>query len=183
MESPKSAPRANPIYLDPVKVGAALKEVGIDYQEIESKEVETRWFRDHVSETDVFVWFGQNRKIIKQQVSVMGLIAEWNILEGVRTGMIMESEISAQDLMQSGLTPDDTASEVIHFDGKVQQRTLATAISILKNSTSIEPELMSMVLSNFGQATPFQGFPVKAEGAKTSLWLKAKNAILSCFKK
>src|SRR5690606_33542894 len=132
----------------------------------DSREIQTRWFRDASSETDVFVWFGQNRQIIKQQVSMMGLIAEWNIVEGVRTGMILESEISARDLQMSGLTPDNTASEVIHFDSSVQQRTLSMAISIIKSSKTIGQDLVQMLLKNFGQAIPFEKKFIDEDGPK-----------------
>lgn len=156
-----------PLFLDPVKVGASLIEVGIDYQEIESKQIETRWFRDQISETDVFVWMSKDRRMIKQQVTVMGLLTEWNALDGVRTGVMLESELSARDLMQSGLTPDATASEAIHFDKNPQQRTLDISISILKNMTCAEPELKELMLRQFNQGTGF----------------KIKNFFLSCFKK
>lgn len=153
-----------PIYLDLEKVGASLVEVGIDYQEIETREVETRWFRDPISETEVFVWMNKNRKMIKQQVLVMGLLTEWNILDGVRTGVILESELSAKDLAQSGLTPDSTASESIHFDKKPQARTLDISISILKNMTCVEPELKELMLRQFNQGV-------------------RKKSFLSCFRK
>lgn len=175
-----------PIYFDPVKVGASLKEVGIDYQEIESREIETRWFRDSQSETDVFVWMNKDKKMIKQQVSVMGLLTEWNLLDGVRTGVIMESEMSAHELMQNGLTPGDTASEVIHFDKKVQQRTLGMAISILKSMTCLEAELMDKMLKNFNQGVPFPDVKLPESLQKipqNSLWLRVKGFISSCFKK
>ncbi len=176
------------LYLDPCKVGAALVEVGVDFQKIDSREIQTRWFRDALSETDVFVWVGQNKKILKQQVSMMGLIAEWNIMDGVKTGMIMESEISAKDLQESGLTPDDTASEVIRFDEKVQPRTLGIAISIIENSKTIEPVLIDYMLKNFrqhsllGKMSHFTESK-RSQSSKSSLWLRAKTFILSCFRK
>jgi hypothetical protein len=174
-----------PRYLDPVKVGASLIEVGVDYQEIESREVQTRWFRGHQSETDVFVWMNRDLKMIKLQVSVMGLVAEWNILDGVRTGMILESEMNSKDLMENGLTPDDTASEVIHFDKSTQKRTLDISLSILKNMTCVEPELKALMLRNFSQGLSFEGIPERLAQKlpKGNLWVGIKAFILSCFKK
>jgi hypothetical protein len=174
-----------PIYLDPVKIGASLIEVGVDYQEIESREVQTRWFRGQSSETDVFVWLNKELKMIKQQISFMGLIAEWNILDGVRTGMMMESEILSKDLSENGLTADDTASEVIQFDKKIQKRTLDISLSILKNMNCVEPDLKALMIKNYNQGQGFENFPEKlAEHLPQSpLWLKVKKFILSCFKK
>jgi hypothetical protein len=176
--------QTSPFYLDPVKVGASLIEVGVDYQEIESREVQTRWFRGQASETDVFVWMNSDLKMIKQQISVMGLVAEWNILDGVRTGMILESELHSKDLMENGLTPDDTASEVIHFDKSTQKRTLEISLSILKNMTCLEPELKALMLKNFNQGVAFEGFPERISRVmpQGNLWLKVKEFILSCFK-
>lgn len=182
MQQKQGLEKSSPIYLDTAKVGASLKEVGIDYQEIELREVETRWFRDQQSETDVFVWMGKDKKMIKQQVVVMGLLTEWNVLDGVRTGMIMESEISAQDLATNGLTPDDTASEIIHFDKNPQQRTLGMALSILKNTTCVEPELMHVMLKNFHQGLPYQSGLVQSLPHHNA-WAKIKKFILSCLKK
>jgi len=178
--------KSTPIFLDPVKVGSSLKEVGVDYQEIESRQVETRWFRDQISETDVFVWMNKDRKMIKQQVSVMGLLTEWNVLDGVRTGVILESELNAQDLMQSGLTPDDTASETIHFDKNPQQRTLDISISILKNMTCVESELKELMLRQFNQGSGFSignSQIVSKDFWRLPLLVRVKNFFLSCFKK
>lgn len=180
-----SPPKVAPIYLDPAKVGASLIEVGVDYQEIESREVQTRWFRGQSSETDVFVWMNRDLKIIKQQISFMGLVAEWNILDGVRTGMILESEMNSKDLLENGLTPDDTASEVIHFDKNTQKRTLDISMSILKNMTCVETELKALMLKNFNQGLAFEGFPerINQNLPPNNLWLTVKGFILSCFKK
>jgi hypothetical protein len=177
--------QTSPFFLDPEKVGASLIEVGVDYQEIESREVQTRWFRGQSSETDVFVWMNRDLKMIKQQISVMGLIAEWNILDGVRTGMIMESELSSKDLTENGLTPDTTASEVIQFDKSTQKRTLDISLSILKNMTCLEPELKALMLKNFNQGVAFEGFPERRSAGVPSrnLWLTVKEFFLSCFKK
>jgi hypothetical protein len=107
--------------------------------------------------------------------------------------MIMESEMSAQDLMHNGLTPDDSASEVIHFDKHPQQRTLEMALSILKNTTCVEPELMEKMLKNFHQGLPFQSglsFPdvklmdrIVRSLPHNNAWVKIKKFFLSCFKK
>lgn len=173
------------IFLDPVKLGASLVEVGVDYQEIESREVQTRWFRGPQTETDVFLWMNKDLKIIKLQVSVMGLVGEWNILDGVRTGMILESELSSKDLSENGLTPDDTASEVIQFDKSIQKRTLDISLSIIKNMNCLEPDLKALMLKNLGQGVDFLSFPERlTQGLpESSLWQTAKKFFLSCFKK
>jgi hypothetical protein len=101
--------------------------------------------------------------------------------------VILESEMSSQDLMQNGLTPDDTASEAIHFDRVPQQRTLDITLSILNNMTCVESDLKTLMLRHFNQAVPFQKIPEKiAEklpSGHRSLVSRVKNLILSCFKK
>lgn len=182
----KISPVQNPpIYLDPAKIGPTLIEVGVDYQEIESREVQTRWFRGQASETDVFVWMNKDLKIIKQQISFMGLVAEWNILDGVRTGLMMESELSSEVLEENGLTPDTTASEAIQFDKSTQKRTLNIAVSIIKNMTCLEKDLKALILKNFNQGVAFEGFPERVEQTPTSksFWLTVKSFIMSCYKK
>lgn len=179
---PKSESKNTPIFLDPAKVGASLKEVGIDYQEIESREVETRWFRDPISETDVFVWLNKDRRMIKQQVSIMGLLTEWNIMDGVRTGMILESEISSQDLRENGLTPDNgTTSESIRFDRDPQQRTLDISLAILKNMTCVDSDLKDLMLRQFNQGISVA--TMQKSDQKPNILHRAKALILSCLKK
>lgn len=184
-QSSKPAESGVPIYFDPIKVGTSLKEVGVDFQEIDEKEIVTRWFRDQKSETDVFVWMNKDRKIIKQQISVMGQLVEWNILEGVRTGVILESEFSSQNLMENGLTSGDSASEIIRFDKTTQLRTLELGLSILKHTTCVEPELMGKMIDNFNQGFSFRAFASLQDlhVSKNPLVTRIKKFFLSCFRK
>lgn len=184
-QSLKSEEIGTPIYFDPIKVGASLKEVGLDYQEIDDKEIVTRWFRDQKSETDIFVWLNKDQKIIKQQISTMGQLTEWNILDGVRTGVILESEFSAHTLMENGLTSGDSASEVIRFDKSIQLQTLNMGLAILKHTTCVEPDLMSRVTAHFHQGLPYSVFVSLKEpqSQPMSLGARIKRFFLSCLSK
>ncbi len=177
---PKSNENGSPIYFDPARVGISLIEVGIDFQEIDEKEITTRWFRDQKSETDVFIWLNKSGQIIKQQVSVMGQLIEWNIVEGVRTGVMLESEFSTQNLMENGLTSGDSASEIIRFDKSVQTQSLELGLSILKHTRSVDPKLLEKMITNFNQGLSFKAFSLRKKFQPKQGWLAR---ILSCLRK
>lgn len=162
---------ARSIYFDPVRIGQSLREIGIDYLKVESKEIETRWFQHAESETDVFVWFDKNQQIIKQQASHMGHLVEWNIIDGLKTGYLMEAE-----LVQGQVNAQDyPASEVIHFDKVVHKQTLKNMISIVQNMQCLSDEVKERVLKNF------QRYPDASEASDKpqNFW----NKLLSVFKK
>ena len=157
-----------PIYFNPQKVGSQMREIGVDFLRLESSDdIETRWFREPLTETDVFIWFNKNKKIIKQQVSIMGLLIEWNIVEGVRTGMVMESEI----------LQEQPASEHIHFDQNIQPNTIETAISVIYGMTCIQKQLQQKLIQNFSQ--------VQVPVLQGEWWLRLNilRWITSCFRK
>lgn len=138
--------QASPLYFDPVKIGQNLQEVGIDYLQVEAKEIETRWFRHAESETDVFVWFDKTKKIIKQQVSHMGQLTEWNIIDGLKTGCLFEAElVNGQEAEANG----HPASEVIQFDREIQAHTLKNALKIIENMSCLSSEIKEAVTLNF----------------------------------
>jgi hypothetical protein len=177
----KASTKVQPIYFDPQKLGGALKEVGIDYTKVESREIETRWFRDDSGDTDVFIWLNKEKSIIKQQTSIMGQLVEWNIIEGLKTGMIMEDEILKSD--QKDQLPQ---SELIYFDKIVQQQAVLMANNVIQYMT-IDVELKSRLLKNFAKDAPlglrlFQtGLPT-ADDKKSfiSVWIQR---IIGCFRK
>jgi hypothetical protein len=142
-------PKVLPTYLNLQKIGASLKEVGSDYLKVESREVETKWFRDTSGEIDVFIWFNKEKKIIKQQVCIMGQIAEWNMVEGNKTGMLIEDEINKEDVKDQ-----QTASERIVFDNVVQVSTLLTSISMVKNMDCLEEDLKRKVVGLYERGVP-----------------------------
>jgi hypothetical protein len=175
----KASTKVQPIYFDPQRVGASLKEVGIDYTKVESREIETRWFRDASGETDVFIWLNKEKTIIKQQSSIMGQLVEWNIVEGLKTGMVLENE-----LIKSDGKDQLPQSELIYFDKIVQPQAVLMAINVIKHM-AIDDELKNHLLKNFQREAPlglklFQnGYSEQPRGFISS-WIQR---IIGCFRK
>jgi hypothetical protein len=111
---------------DPKSLGESFKEMAVDYIETEDSNLQSRWF---VSDwdADIFIWTDVNKKpkavqdeIIKYQISFFGQIVEWSIFDGVRTGLIIENEIS-----------DEPHSEIIEFDLTPQEKSIEQARRVL----------------------------------------------------
>ena len=57
----------------------------------EDHDLEGHWYHS-ARDLDLYIWKDESHTIIKQQLSFSGLIAEWNIVEGVKTGTLSDDE-------------------------------------------------------------------------------------------
>ncbi len=136
----------------PEKVGISMEAVGTDFIQMQEKEIQTKWFRSHETETDIFVWYDSQGKTIKQQVIHMGVVVEWNILDGVRTGILFDTEIQpAVKNTQTGEEASEAVSESIQYDNIIQRQCLITALEIVKHSKCIDGDLRANLFRNFSQ--------------------------------
>ena len=78
-------------YYDPEQMAQKLKEMSFDVIETESQNVYSRWYQSE-DQLDVYLWFHEKENLIKQQVCFFGQLAEWNIVDGLKTGIVMEKE-------------------------------------------------------------------------------------------
>ncbi len=99
----------------------------MDYIETEDSNLKSRWFQSDW-DADLFIWTDVNKtgekttqEVIKYQLSFFGQIVEWSIFDGVRTGGIIESEISGEE-----------PSEIIEFDKVPQAPSIAQAQRLLR---------------------------------------------------
>lgn len=130
-------------FFDPKIAGRTLKEVGVDYLKMESRDVKTRWFHGEPG-TDLFLWMDPSDEILKQQVSFHGLIVEWSIVDGLRTGMVIEEDSGQVDIK---------ASEIIRFDEKVQNTSVDYAIETVRWVEGLEPAAKAQLIENFENRT------------------------------
>ncbi len=119
-------------------IAHSLAEVAVDLIKSEDRNIESRWFHSPM-DADLFFWRDDQKNIIKQQMTFYGQLVEWNVVEGVRTGVIIEDEGRAQ----RGGTP------MIRFDTQLQKHTVDQGVSIIENMTVLRPEDKSLLLSNF----------------------------------
>lgn len=125
---------------DPQKLGASLKEVASEVIQTESQDVTSRWFHSDWG-CDLFLWFDERRNIIKQQVSFCGQIVEWNVVEGVKTGYILENE--------DALDPNKNASQVIRFDETPVKTSISQALDLIGYSYALNEIERQIVKKNF----------------------------------
>lgn len=130
-----------PYYFDPARAGKSLKEVGVDYLQIESRNITSRWFHSN-EDVDLFIWLDEFQQIIKQQVSFCGQIVEWNMLDGLKTGVIIEEEFGDSKKVES--------SEIIQFDKQLQNDAIQLAIQVVQGIDKIEENVRLLILTNFG---------------------------------
>jgi hypothetical protein len=134
----------NAVYFEPAQAGRSLKEVGVDFLDIENQRITSRWFRSGM-DVDLFIWLDAQNKVIKQQMSFCGQIVEWNILDGLKTGAVIEEESSETD--SNG---ENNSSEVIRFDQKPQAQAIRMALEVIQNMEPLNVEEKNDLLTNFG---------------------------------
>lgn len=164
-------------FFNPQEIGRSLKEVAVDIIQTESQNVVSRWFHSG-QEADLFIWIDEKQNVIKQQVSFYGQIVEWNILEGVRTGFLLEEETKEKGVK---------GSEIIQYDDAPQLRSLNQAIEVLRHVEALSDQDRNSLLDNFiqgkhvGLMDPLlflekYGRPVRRKSLpflkKMGLWLK-----------
>ena len=133
------------IFFNSKTIGKSLKEVAVDLIQTNHEDIVSRWYHsDH--ETDLFTWVDKGHNVIKQQLCFNGQVVEWNCLEGLRTGVIIEADLEALKLGQ-----DDEKvqkSESIQFDVNPHMRTVEMALAIIEH-VEVEDTLRKQMTDNF----------------------------------
>lgn len=132
-----SNPRSEQKIFNPKIFGKTLREVAVDYIEVENKKVTSKWLKSE-HDADLFLWLDESQKIIKQQLSLFGRVVEWNLLEGVKTGVIIESEFEA-----------NKSSEAIEFDQYPHDYTIQLAVQVIEYAIHLAEKERDEVISNF----------------------------------
>jgi hypothetical protein len=117
-----------PPFFNAQKIGGSLREVDVSLIQAETESVVSRWFHGP-HEADLFIWTDERNNVIKQQVSFCGQIVEWNVLDGIRTGMVIERELEDASM---------NASEIIQFDGAPIESSIRLALDLIKHVNSLD---------------------------------------------
>lgn len=127
---------------DPVEVGLGVKEVAAEliYANQKSQD-QVRWFHSP-HDVDLFVWSNDHKKVIKQQLTYFGMVLEWNIIEGLKTG-----QLDADSRTGAHRGPD--ASELIRFDDKPVREVVERGRLLLAQIISLESSLGRALDDNF----------------------------------
>jgi hypothetical protein len=128
-----------PRFFNPQDLGQSLKEVNVDIVRDNQHSVTSRWFHS-AKDADLFIWLDSKQNIIKQQLSYYGQVVEWNVVEGLKTGHIIEDE---------GRVEHMGASEIVHFDQQPQNTSVDQARSLLNHMTALKEQERQILVGNF----------------------------------
>lgn len=162
-------------------IGKSLREVAVDLIKTETEEFVSRWYHSN-RDADLYTWVDQRNNIVKQQISFFGQVVEWNCVEGIKTGVVIESEMGPSTRtpaeIRSGAATQQVMnpSESILFDTKPQKQSVECAVSIIQNLEGLEAEFLKQMVGNFVSPVTFQSLGADAFIQKFGLSLKNYNS-------
>lgn len=123
-------------YFNIRELGATLYEVAVETIDVGHQSLRHHCYHSSL-DADLLLWIDQSNNIIKQQAIIYGQIVEWNLVEGLRTGFILE---------------DDSTKEDICYDREVQNTSFIQAIEFVDHMECIDEELKNRIYKNFIEA-------------------------------
>jgi hypothetical protein len=127
-----------PTIYRPDLIGPTLSEVDPALLRSESNSASIRWFHSP-REVDLFVWSDQRGNLVKQQLAFWGAVVEWNLLDGIKTGVIVEDDRKKTY----------TASELVQFDSELSSNLLKQALDIISFIESLDLPTRQRLIRNF----------------------------------
>lgn len=173
----KKTERRVPPFFNAKLVAQSLKQVNVDFIKTEYSKVTSKWFHG-IDDADVFVWTDERNNIIKQQVAFCGQVVEWNVLDGVKTGVILQEEMGEKKM-----------SEIVKFDQVPQKGAIGMAKELLSHLECVEievkDELVQLLTRPFQQLSPEDvikkyGFPSGAS-FRPSIWSQFRHSMRKIF--
>ena len=174
-------PRQAPPFFSPEKIGASLTEVDTSVLQTESQKVVSRWFHSP-HDADLFIWIDEKKNLIKHQVAFCGQIVEWNILEGVRTGVVVEQEVE-----QEVDGPSMSSSETIRFDLRPQDSAVHMALQLVRRVETLEEKTRGEILIQLTHRSSFSTMKpdeiVRQYGSESAdrIWTVFRNLFKKVF--
>lgn len=127
---------------DAAVLGKSLKETTVRTVKTNIQDIVTVWCHSQHG-VDLYYWKDERNNIIKQQMQFHGQIAEWNVIEGTRTGVVIEDEQSAQ------------ASSHIAYDEPAMGLTIDQIVGILHAAVSLKESERLALIRNFTESRHF----------------------------
>lgn len=124
-------------------MASTFREVATDLINTTQMDVMSRWYHSDL-DADLFIWMDAQENIIKQHLSFWGQVVEWNVLDGVKTGLIVEDEIR-------GTAVGDPES--VRFDQTPQKTPLEQAIALVTFMRVLRDSERRQLLNNFQQGS------------------------------
>lgn len=120
-----------PLMFDPESIGSSLKEVSNELIETQMQDVVNKWYHSP-QDTDLLLWYDEKANVIKQQLSFFGQVVEWNVVDGVRTGYVVDGE-----------------DKKINYDDELQGPSIYKALLVIENTGDISEEERLALIYNF----------------------------------
>ncbi len=110
---------------DSIKIMAQnIAFVSFDVIQFREHEMRSHWYR--YEDIDLYYFQTTDGTVAKIHMSIFGQVVEWNAMDGVRTGLLIEQEGVAG------------VSEVVQYDARVNQSSLEQAQLVLSWAQKIE---------------------------------------------
>jgi hypothetical protein len=154
-----------PHFFDAADLGASLKEVATDIINTGESEVVHRWFHS-AKDADFFIWLDGQNNVIKQQITFYGQVVEWNVVEGLKTGLIVEDDSRASV----------KASDLIRFDTEAQKAPVEQALNLLKHITALNDLERHMLTKNFAHGSTSKNLDPEEFVRRYGSFLKPKRS-------
>jgi hypothetical protein len=152
-------------WISPEKLGASTTKVSTDFLKQNGIEVVSEWYHSPHG-VDLFIWNDGQGRMLRYQFSLLGLIVEWNINEGLKTGMIVEEEAT------NPLNKIST-SDLINEDEFPLKSTLEYAFKVLSEMKDLSTQKKQRMLEDFGSPFPqARGGPSRGILSYLKSWFK-----------
>lgn len=143
-----------PFYFNAEMAGASLKRVAVDTLHSRGQQIES-WLYQNDQGVDLLIWINSDKKIIKQRFNIFGQVVEWNVVEGVKTGMTVDFGYEKQEahkLEDSDLKARVYGGKRAHcvYDERNHPSAVSQVLDVLK-WCDIKDELKDRVIHNFQQ--------------------------------
>jgi len=120
--------------------------VSFDVIQFRDNEMRSHWYR--YREIDLYYFQTLNGDLAKLHISIFGQVIEWNQLDGIRTGLLIEEESEAG------------VSEIVQYDARTNRASVEQALEVLRHAVKIEAPQRAKLIAclNTGSAGVSHGW-------------------------
>ena len=139
----KTSDLAAPLNLE--DLAHSVREMTVDVLETEATQVLSRWYHSP-KDVDLFIWSDDHNVVLKHQLSFMGQVIEWSVFDGIRTGMVIETETIADE---------QDCAETIQFDTNLSKLSIEQGVLILRQIPNLFEK--EQILRHYSSGAEFAG--------------------------
>ena len=117
------------------QIAWSLEERAVDVYQVNGVEILSRWYHSSC-DADLMLWLSLDSRVVRFQLSVHGQVLDWSARDGVRTGVILETEVSHEPV---------SVVEEIRFDDRIEPKVVWMGKMILQIAPHLKPEWREMI--------------------------------------